>query len=174
MAKTETTTTITKLDPMIAKHINKILSDAGVLYDTGKLGQVADIAGVQDALRQGQEFYGDVLSKGMGTGAMMRAMQGTQGNLLSQRQGALGSARAGRSMDAAMLDRELELRQADMQAKGQAAQSLAESMQAGRGLEQEVLDADKKAIESMSSIVAGMPRADSTQTTAPKQRSGGK
>lgn len=174
MAATETTTTTTKLDPAIMEHVAPVLKDVRALYESGKLGQVADQQAVLDALAQQQQYYQGVADQGLGRGAMLRDLSNTQGQLLGQRAGALGSARADRSREAAMLDREMQLNQADMAAREGAYQNITKGAEAGRQLAQEQLDSEAKAAERFFGYLGAAPRSDSTVTVSPKQSSGGK
>lgn len=174
MASTETTTTKSVIDPQIMRHVAPVLADVRALYESGKLGQVADQQAVLDALAKQQQFYQGVADQGLGTGAMLRDLRNTQGSLLGQRAGALGSARAGRSMDAAMLDRELQLNQADQAARAGAYGQMTQGAETARQLNQEQLDSEAKAAERFFGYLGAAPRQDTTVTTAPKQKSGGK
>lgn len=174
MAAMETTTTVNKIDPELMKYLTPLMANINQLYTSGDLGKVADTQEVRDALAQQSALNQQIMSKGLGTGAMMRSLQNTQGSLLGQRAGALGSARAGRSMDAAMLDKELQLQQADTEARQRAAAGLTTGAEAGRALTQEELDAPYKGISRAAEMFAGVPRSDTSTTTAPKAKSGGK
>lgn len=164
------TVTSSQIDPDIKRHVTPVLGDVRKLYESGKLGQVADSAATKDALAQGSALAQDTLNNGLGAQNLVNAMKNTEGQLIQGAQGALGSARADRAREAAVLDRGMELSAADLQAKQSAAGQLANNAEAARGLEQEALDGEAKAAERFFGYLGAAPQG---QTTT-QQGGGGK
>lgn len=156
--------TSTSVDPDIKRHVTPVLGDVRRLYEQGKLGQVADTSGMQSALDQSANMAQQTMQEGLGAENLVNAMKSTEGQIIQGQQGALGSARADRAREAAVLDRGMELSAADQQAKQRAAGILTNAEQAKRGLEQEGLDSEAKAAERFFGYLGSAPQGQ-TQTS---------
>lgn len=157
--------TTTGIDPDIKRHVTPALADVGRLYQSGKLGQVADTSAVQSALAAQGAQAQKTMQEGLGAENLLNQLRATEGQMQGAQQGALGSARADRAREAGMVDSAINLQQADLQAKQQAGGMNIQAAEASRGLEQEVLDSDAKASERYFGYLAGAPQGQ-TQTTS--------
>jgi len=160
--------TTTELDPDIKKAILPALKDVTNMYMSDDFNKVADQTGAREALQQQQDLASGTLESGLGTENIMREMRNTEGNLLSGSQGALGSARADRSREAALLDKGLNLSQADLAVKQQAAGALGNIAGQERQLSQEQIDAPLRGAERYFGMLAGAPQGSKTTQTGGK------
>ena len=174
MATMETTRSIQEIDPDIKAATLPVLQDVGRLYREGKLGQVADSEAVRKALLEQGRLSQSVMQGGLGTENILNQLRNTEGSMLAASQGALGSARADRGREAGMADRAMELQQADLAAKFKAGQEYGKTVEGARSLDQEGLDSEARGAERYFSFLGAAPQSQSTTTTAPKQKSGGK
>lgn len=166
-----TTTTTTSIDPDIKRAVLPVLGDVTRLYREGALGAIADTEGVKEALRRQQELALQTMQGGLGSENLLRKLQGAQGALLGQSQGALGSARAARGREAGLADRAMELQAADLEARNRAMTQYGKSAEGARALEQETLDAPALAAERFFGYLGAAPQGSISTTKGP---SGGK
>jgi len=174
MAKMETTTSVQQIDPDIKAATLPVLEDVGRLYREGALGRVAESEEVRKALLEQGRLSQSVMKGGLGTENILNQLRNTEGSMLSASQGALGSARADRGREAGMADRAMQLQQADLAAKFKAGQEYGKTVEGARSLDQEGLDSEARGAERYFSFLGAAPQSQSTTTTAPKQKSGGK
>lgn len=174
MATMETTRSIQEIDPDIKAATLPVLQDVGRLYREGALGRVAESDEVRKALLEQGRLSQSVMKGGLGTENILNQLRNTEGSMLSASQGALGSARADRGREAGMADRAMELQQADLAAKFKAGQEYGKTVEGARSLDQEGLDSEARGAERYFSFLGAAPQSQSTTTTAPKQKSGGK
>ena len=174
MATMETTRSIQEIDPDIKAATLPVLQDVGRLYREGALGRVAESEAVRKALLEQGRLSQSVMKGGLGTENILNQLRNTEGSMLSASQGALGSARADRGREAGMADRAMELQQADLAAKFKAGQEYGKTVEGARSLDQEGLDSEARGAERYFSFLGAAPQSQSTTTTAPKQKSGGK
>ncbi|MDB4032175.1 hypothetical protein OAH72_01690 [Gammaproteobacteria bacterium] len=170
----ETTRSIQEIDPDIKRATLPVLQDVGKLYREGALGRVADSDEVRKALLEQGRIAQGAMQGGLGTQNILNQLRNTEGAMLSNQQGALGSARADRGREAGMADSAMKLQQADLAAKLKAGQEYGKTVEGARALDQEVLDSDTRSAERYFSFLGAAPQSQSTTTTAPKQKSGGK
>tara|TARA_R110000772_G_scaffold25886_3_gene67152 strand:+ start:132 stop:647 length:516 start_codon:yes stop_codon:yes gene_type:complete len=170
----ETTRSIQEIDPDIKAATLPVLQDVGRLYREGALGRVAESDEVRKALLEQGRLSQSVMKGGLGTENILNQLRNTEGSMLSASQGALGSARADRGREAGMADRAMELQQADLAAKFKAGQEYGKTVEGARSLDQEGLDSEARGAERYFSFLGAAPQSQSTTTTAPKQKSGGK
>jgi len=174
MATMETTRSIQEIDPDIKAATLPVLQDVGRLYREGALGRVAESDEVRKALLEQGRLSQSVMKGGLGTENILNQLRNTEGSMLSASQGALGSARADRGREAGMADRAMQLQQADLAAKFKAGQEYGKTVEGARSLDQEGLDSEARGAERYFSFLGAAPQSQSTTTTAPKQKSGGK
>ena len=170
----ETTRSIQEIDPDIKAATLPVLKDVGRLYDEGALGRVAESDKVREALLAQGRLAQGVMQGGLGTQNILNQLRNTEGAMLSNQQGALGSARADRGREAGMADNAMQLQQADLQAKLAAGQEFGKTVEGARTLDQEVLDSEARGAERYFGFLGAAPQSQTTTTTAPKQKSGGK
>ena len=164
-------TTTSTLDPQIKQAVLPAIQQSARLFGQGAYEQVADTAGQRGALAQQRDLAQGVLDEGLGQGRLLNELKNTEGKLLAGQQGALGSARGDRAREAALVDRDLQLTQADQAARRQAAGDISGAEGRARELEQFKIDAPIRGVERYFGALAGAPQA-SSQTT--KQSGGGK
>ena len=174
MATMETTRSIQEIDPDIKAATLPVLQDVGRLYREGALGRVAESDEVRKALLEQGRLSQSVMKGGLGTENILNQLRNTEGSMLSASQGALGSARANRGREAGIADKAIELQQADLAAKFKAGQEYGKTVEGARSLDQEGLDSEARGAERYFSFLGAAPQSQSTTTTAPKQKSGGK
>ena len=174
MATMETTRSIQEIDPDIKAATLPVLQDVGRLYREGALGRVAESDEVRKALLAQGRIAQGAMQGGLGTENILNQLRNTEGSMLSASQGALGSARADRGREAGMADRAMQLQQADLEAKLKAGQEYGKTVEGARSLDQEGLDSEARGAERYFSFLGAAPQSQSTTTTAPKQKSGGK
>lgn len=158
-------TQTTSIDPEIKAAILPALQGVTKDFRSGDFGQIAGQEGVQEALGTQKELAQSTLEQGLGTENLLREMRNTEGNLLSGSQGALGSARADRSRESALADKGMQLQQADLAAKQEAANAIGGVAEAQRGLEQQVLDKDVNAAERYFGMLQGVPQGSTTTSS---------
>ena len=140
MARTETTRTIQEIDPDIKRATLPVLQDVGRLYREGALGRVADSDEVRKALLAQGRIAQNAMQGGLGTENILNQLRNTEGAMLSNQQGALGSARADRGREAGMVDRAMQLQQADLEAKLKAGQEYGKTVEGARSLDQDPVE----------------------------------
>lgn len=193
------TTSVQSIDPDIKRATLPALQQATKAFQKGDYGQVADQAGAKEAIEiqrnvANQALQGldtsevdavnaQVAREGLGTENLLNALRSSEGQLMAGQQGALGSARADRAREAAMVDQSLNLTSADIAAKQKAgeglintrlsnqeqqqsgASALGQLANQGRALGQEALDADIKGAERYFGLLAGAPQGSTTTQT---------
>ena len=174
MAKMETTTSVQQIDPDIKAATLPVLEDVGRLYREGALGRVAESEEVREALLKQGRIALKGMQGGLGTQNILNQLRNDEGAMLAASQGALGSARADRGREAGMGDRAMQLQQADLQAKLTAGQEYGKTVEGARALDQEALDSEARGAERFFGYLGAAPQSQTTTTTAPKQKSGGK
>lgn len=157
--------TTTTLDPDIKRAILPGIQDVSNMYRKGAFDNVAAQEGSRAALQAQQDLATSTLEQGLGTENLLNQMRNTEGALLSGSQGALGSARANRAREGALLDTGLQLSQADLRAKQQAADALGGIAGQERALTQEQLDAPLRGSERYFGMLAGAPQGSTTTQT---------
>ena len=158
------TTTSNELDPDIKRAVLPAIQRSARLYGSGDFERVADQEGIRGALAGQRDRAQKIAEEGLGQGRLLNELKKEEGRLLSGQQGALGSARADRAREAALVDRDLQLTQADQAARRQAG---ADATGAERGildLEQFKIDAPVRGTERYFGALAGAPQASSTTT----------
>ena len=158
-------TTTTAIDPDIKRAILPALQDVSSQFRSGDFEQRAGQEGVKSALGQQEQLSQQVLKEGLGTENLLNQLKADQGAALAGQQGALGSARADRAREAGLADKALNLQQADLAAKQQAAGALGQVAQQGRGLEQELLDAPISGAERYFGLLGSAPQSQSQTST---------
>lgn len=158
-------TTSTTMDADTKRRILPILDDVNKIYRSGDLGRVANTEQSQAVAQQGLAQAQELAAKGLGAENMLNALNNTKGEILSGQQGALGSARADRAREAALLDKSMQLEQADAQVRSQATADAQRYADHSRGLDQETLDANAKGAERIMSFYTAAPTGQTTQQT---------
>jgi hypothetical protein len=161
-------TTTTELDPDIKRAILPGIQKVSDMYGTGEFDKVADQEAARKALQTQQDLATKSLSEGLGTQNLLNEMRNTEGSLLAGSQGALGSARGDRAREAALVDRGMQLSQADLNVKQQAADALGNIAGQERQLTQEQLDAPLRGSERYFGMLAGAPQGSKTTQTGGK------
>lgn len=161
-------TTTTELDPEIKEAILPAIRDVSDMYLSNEFDNIAGQEGSRAALQQQQDLASQTLTEGLGTENILNTLRNSEGNLLAGSQGALGSARADRAREAAMTDMGLQLSQADLAAKQQAASALGNIAGQERMLTQEQLDAPLRGAERYFGMMAGAPQGSKTTQTGGK------
>lgn len=161
-------TTTTELDPEIKSAILPAIRDVSNMYMSDQFDNIADQTASREALKSQQDLASKTLSEGLGTENLLNQLRNTEGNLLAGSQGALGSARADRAREGAMIDSSLQLSQADLATKQQAADALGNIAGQERQLSQEQLDAPLRGAERYFGMLAGAPQGSKTTQTGGK------
>lgn len=161
-------TTTTELDPEIKQAILPAIKDVSNMYMSDDFDKIADQTASRAALQAQEKLAARTLEEGLGNEALLNQMKNTQGQLLAGSQGALGSARADRAREGAMIDKSLQLSQADLATKQQAADALGNVAGQERQLSQEQLDAPLRGAERYFGMLAGAPQGSKTTQTGGK------
>lgn len=158
-------TQTTSIDPDIKRAVLPALRDTTKMYREGDFSQVADQTGMQEALGINKDLAQQTLEQGLGSENLLNQLRSSEGQMMAGQVGALGSSRADRSREAAMVDNAMQLQQADLQARQGAANQLGSVAEASRGLEQETLDADVKGAERYFGMLQGVPQGSTTTSS---------
>lgn len=162
-SKSQTTTT--EIDPDIKRAVLPGIKRASDLYGSGDFENVADQEGTKGALSAAQARAQGIADEGLGQGKLLNELRSTEGKLLSGQQGALGSARADRARESALVDRDLQLTQADQAARRQATSDVVGSEKSKQELDQFSQDAAIRGTERYFGALAGAPQGTSSTSS---------
>ena len=159
-------TTHSGIDAEFKPYLKEVLSDVTGQYkqarDTGHEATVAgDVAEQKEAIDAGQQLGRD-LRGGISQADIDRQLANTQGQMLGQQQGSLGSARAGRARQSALADQAIGLQQASDQRKAQGVQALAGVGQERQAKAQSQLDAPHTQASRYFGYLGSAPKQETT------------
>ena len=134
-------------------------------YGAGDFSKVAGQEGAKAALGQQEALAQQSLKEGLGTENLLNQLRSKEGEVEGAQQGALGSARADRARESAMVDKSMQLQQADLAVKQQGAGALGQIAGQARGLEQEGLDSKIKGAERFFGLMSDAPQGQRTTSS---------